>query len=135
LKMSNVYYEQSEMRRHRNHMERVAAAPLTDRRAGRDDYQAATVGHIAEAGEHITSGNFGAGPYFDARKNILNHPRRNQAAALALIVAAYEFNCPARFAAEAFKKWPKEKQQQANAALLQVIRSAESDMQKESEEA
>ena len=119
--MNEKTYIANERARHRRHLGYVAAAPLSDRQAGRADYAAATVEHITEAAEHITAGNMGAGVYHELASCIVEHPRTNLVATLAQWVAAYEFACPLPFARQAYKGWSTDKRHRVNLELAKVI--------------
>ena len=110
-------YEQNELARHRIHLQRVEGAPLAERQAARASYAIATVDHIEEAVGHLLAGNFGFGPYLAAREEVLGFKRRNGAAMLAMWAAAYEWQCPAAFARQAFRKWSPEKQAEVTEAI------------------
>lgn len=110
-------YEQNELARHRIHLQRVEEAPLADRQAARASYASATVDHIEEAVGHLLAGNFGFGPYLAAREEVLGFRRRNGVAMLAMWAAAYEWQCPAAFARQAFRKWSPDKQARVNEAI------------------
>ncbi len=119
--MTEKTYIANEIARHRRDLGYVAAAPLSDRQAGRADYAAATVEHITEAAEHITAGNFGAGVYHELASYVANHPRMNLVATLAQWVAAYEFACPPAFARQAYNGWDTDKRHRVNVELAKVI--------------
>ena len=131
--MDNQTYINNEIARHRRHVCYVAAAPLSDRQAGRADYAAATVEHIIEAAEHIAAGNFGAGVYHELVRNVVNYPRRNGVALLAQWVAAYEFACPPAFARQAYNGWDTDKRHRVNLELAKVIDAARRELATQSE--
>ena len=121
-------YQVSELMSHRTHLQRVEQAPLADRQAGRADYAKATPEDLTIAAEHLAAGNYGYGAWLDFNQNVLGHKRRNQAAQVALWIAAIEYGCPSAFARQVYRKWTPAQQAAATAAIAEVIATAEREL-------
>ena len=119
--MSNIptqaEYERRERQMFHAQLREVETAPLADRREARKEFADAleTPDLVAERVAWLLDGNYGKGSY-DAAREVLRRSRMNQVAWFTTTIAALEWRCPAKFAAEAWKKLAPAKK-----ALLQKL--------------
>jgi len=103
---SQQEYEQNELRAAWRHEQQVDAAPLGDRKDAQREFLEAMRDRPAVVGERIgwlVDGNYGYGAMLKA-KQVVASPRMNRRAALVQSVAVFEWQCPRRMAADAWKK-------------------------------
>jgi hypothetical protein len=81
---------------------------------------------VAERLGWLIDGNYGAGQQSMARQIVLS-PRMNRAAALNGLVGTYEYRCPARMVATAWKRLTAGQKAKLDSALQVVIRAAENE--------
>jgi hypothetical protein len=117
--MNDAEYEQNERKRLNAQIALVETAPLSERRIVRAEwFEALTdVKLIRERINWLLAGNYGKGAY-DAAWSIKNAKRGNRIAAIAQLLAAVEWQCPANFAREAWNGLNKAAQKAINAAIL-----------------
>ena len=96
-------YEDMEARMLVRKLAAVENQPLADRKAAAVDYWEALAdpGLLHQRAGWLLEGSYGYGPWKAAHK-IKARDRGNRAAALAVLLAALEWNCPARAAAAAY---------------------------------
>lgn len=114
----------------------VDRAPLSERQEARDafrDAMASDPALVAERAGWLIDGNYGQGEMLKA-KQVIARPRMNRRAALTQMIGIYEWNCPAAFGVEAWKKLTAGQKQALDAALDVVIEAAEAEMAAEQEE-
>lgn len=103
-------------------LQRVEKSPLADRNQGKDEYRTMMIAApeiIKERIQWIIDGNYGYGAMKSAERSIQS--RGNKIAQLAILVAALEYGCPSRMAAEAFNSLSKDQQKAINAAISELI--------------
>ena len=101
--MNQDQYHNDEMKRLDNQLLAIERSPLADRREAMKDYadmmqDSALVG---ERVEWILGGSYGYGAMMRAR-DIAKRPRMNRVAALSMLIAALDHNCPSAFARKAY---------------------------------
>jgi len=108
----------------------VDSASLSERQEAREDFyrvMAEDPARVAERVGWIIDGTHGYGVMLQA-KRIIASPRMNRRAALTHLVAIHEWNCPGKFAVDAWKKLTGEQKRTLDAALDVVIDAAEQEM-------
>ena len=120
-------YEMREIKRANEELLTVERLPLADRQEGREEYafylQDQPTYILGEI-DHILAGNYGQGFYLKIWQYIEESPRMNHGAILGQWVAARCFQCPARFAREAWNRLSKADQAQITAWILECIEDA-----------
>lgn len=115
------------------HQQEIEKAPLSDRQAARSDFYEAMATDPALVAERVgwlIDGNYGQGEMLKA-KQVIASPRMNRRAALTHMVGMFEWQCPAKFAAEAWHKLTASEKKALDAALDVVIEAAEREMAEE----
>jgi hypothetical protein len=126
---SQQEYEMNERRRAMQEGNEIDRAPLAERKenaqrfyeAMRDDPAA-----VAERLGWLIDGNYGFGQMSMA-KQIIASPRTNRVAALNGLVGTYEYRCPLRMVATAWKRLTTREKAMLDEALQVVIRAAENE--------
>ncbi len=97
-------------------------APLVDRWAARQDYVVLLQSPdlLADRVAWVLEGQYGYGARM-AAQDILRRPRMNRVAALGMLVADVECQCPGRFAVQAWKAITVAQQGAVVAAVTQAI--------------
>jgi hypothetical protein len=118
-------YTDQEVRRTHLQIARLSHQPLAARQSARDDYADALstrVGYVTRALEFIVNGDYGRGPQALAYEVLQAGPRRNKAAALSILLAALDFQCPAVFARQAYLSLDKDRRDRVESAFAEAIR-------------
>ena len=100
----------------------IESAPLVDRREARTEYTQAmreTPEIIAERVSWLLDGHYGRGAY--ALSHEIAQSRGNRVAGLAQLIAQLEWQCPAAFAREAWRRLSPIEQGAVNVAVAGVI--------------
>lgn len=121
--MHTDQYEANERLRARNTLEGYRTASLTHRQDARCAYKLALMHNpeiVAERLRWVLDGTHGMGPMLLAQEVAANR-RMNRTAALAHLVAAFAWSCPANFATGAYKACSPEQRAAADAAINEVI--------------
>lgn len=124
---SKQEYETNEIHRAQIEMDRIERAPLSERKEAAQDFYEAMRDDPATVAERLgwlLDGNYGYGQMVMA-KRIVASPRMNREAALTNLVATFEWRCPQRMVAEAWKKLTAPQKKMLDAALKVVIAAAE----------
>ena len=119
-------YETNELRLASKHMDEVDSAPLSDRKESAENFYAAMKGDPALVAERISwmlDGNYGKGAQLKAEQ-VIASPRMNRAAALNMLVASFEWLCPGRMAAAAWKRLTPVQKRELDEAIEVVIANA-----------
>lgn len=128
-------YERNERMSAHNHLQEIERAPLSDRKEAQRDF-ARVMGEdpalLAERLGWLIDGNYGYGEMGMA-KQIVAHPRMNREAALTQLVGAFEWQCPQRMTADAWKKLTSDQKAVLSAAVDVVIKAAEKEMRENGE--
>lgn len=115
------------------HAREVERNPLNERKEARESFQEAMATDPALVAERIgwlIDGNYGYGEMLKA-KQVVAHTRMNRKAALTHMVGLYEWQCPGKFAADAWNKLTGAQKQALDAAVNVVIEAAEQEMAEE----
>jgi hypothetical protein len=126
---SQAEYERNERIEAIRHEREVDAAPLADRKDAQRAFFEAMRDDPGTVGERISwliDGNYGYGPMRIA-KEIVASPRMNRRAGLTLLVGIFEWQCPRRMGADAWKKLTKPQKALLDRAVDVVIAAAEAD--------
>jgi hypothetical protein len=120
-------YESNE--RHLAHTEeqRIEKASLLDRKEAQAaflDTMATDPATVAERISWLLEGNYGYGQ-MQMAKQVLASPRMNREAALIQLAAVFDWLCPRRMAADAWKKLTAPQKKALSAAITVVISEAE----------
>ncbi len=105
-------YAEREAREHYRAVLEVERAPLADRQEARRDYLHAMVETpdvVAQRIWWLLTGVYGYGAQ-QAALGVLRDGTRNKPAAIGAMIAALEWRCPSRFAAQAFAELNKRQQ-------------------------
>jgi hypothetical protein len=124
--MTDQDYERNELRLAGKHMDEVNSASLSDRKDAAESFYAAMKDDPALVAERISwmlDGNYGKGAQLKAEQ-VLASPRMNQAAALNMLVASFEWMCPGRMAAASWKRLTPVQKRELDEAISVVIESA-----------
>ena len=126
--MDQKTYEEHEARILGKQLIGVEEAPLGERKEARQAWREAleTPGLVAERMRWLINGSYGFGAYRMAGR-ILAHPRSNRVAALSILVAGMEWQCPGAFARAAWKTLPEGRKNALKAELQAVIRDADTE--------
>lgn len=119
---TQAQYHANEMSRLARHLQQIENAPLLDRKEARKDWAEALQKYpdlITQRLGWLFNGSYGYGAMVRARE-IAGNKRANRAAALGLLIAALEWQCPADFARSEFRKLPAEQQEALNAAIIKA---------------
>lgn len=120
-------YDTREMQTARNRLAEVRKAPLADRKEAREAYRAAMADDpdlVAERVVWLLNGSYGYGEHLIAR-TIVAKPRMNRVAALAHLIAVYEWQCPEDFATKAWHDLTPDQQTAIDQAITRAIESHE----------
>ena len=131
--MNRDEYEIQEAHRHFIKVRDLDKLPLAERQEARADFHHAMredPGLIEERVGWVIAGHYGYGAYREARK-ILEHKRMNRKAALVHLVAAVEWNCPSRFARQAWRDLGTSYQERLDEYMDRAIRDAEETIEEE----
>jgi hypothetical protein len=123
---SQKEYEAREMREAMAKEREVESASLAERKEAQADFLKAMKEPdlIAERIGWLIDGNYGWGPMMRA-KQVVKAKRMNRQAALNQLIGIYEWSCPPRMAADAWKKLSKAEQSILERAINIVIEAAE----------
>ena len=123
--MTNEQYEANERNEAFRRTMEIERAPLSDRREARAEWLEAmkSPALVAERIEWLLDGHYGYGQMVEA-KGILGRTRMNREAALCQLIARYEWMCPAKFAAEAWKSLTDAQKADLSVAVINVINNA-----------
>lgn len=135
--MDNQAYEARERAMHFRDILAVESAPLSERQEARKAWAEALIlepGTVAERIGWILNGSYGYGSYMLSRQ-IMASPRMNQGAALAQMVAALEWRCPATFAREAYRKLTDKQRGIVDAAIADELKDYRDEQAAETAEA
>jgi hypothetical protein len=130
---SQQQYESNEARLLARQIEYVEKAPKEDRQAAVLEYSKMLREYpdvLIERIGWLLAGNYGYGSYRKAG-DIARSPRMNRPAALAQMIAALEWQCPARSAISAWKGLSVAQQKKINGAILRAIKEWEKEHGKE----
>lgn len=128
--MVNQAYENSEHDRAIREIREIESLPLSDRKENQQTFFEAMRNDPATIAERIAwifNGDYGYGQRIMARQ-ILAAPRMNREAALTQLVAAAEWRCPGRMAADAWKQLTASEKQVLQIAVDTAIQAAEQDL-------
>lgn len=119
MTMTNTEYERNERKQLNAQIKNVENALLQDRREARREWFEALTDEklIRERLNWLLGGNYGKGAH-DRAHEIKEQKRGNRVAAIAQLLAAVEWQCPASFAREAWNCLNKAAQKAINAAIL-----------------
>ena len=120
-------YEMREIKRANDELINVERLPLADRQEGREEYAhylKEQPTYILSEIDHILSGNYGQGFYLKIWQYLDRNPRMNHPAILGQWVAARCFQCPQRFACQAWNRLSKADQDQITEWILECIADA-----------
>ena len=98
---------------------------LADRQAARAEYQSDMQNNpelVAERIEWLLAGNYGQGPHLIALTILESSDRYNKIAALSQTIAAFEWQCPARFARQAYLNLSPTEQETITNHIQRVIK-------------
>ena len=126
---SQEEYEAREARMAHQQLQDVEKAPLADRKEGAKNYLRAMSEDPALVAERISwllDGNYGRGLMMKG-KQIVQSPRMNRTAALGVLIAAAEWQCPGRMAADMWKKLSHSQKEVLDQAISVVVTAAEKD--------
>ena len=123
MQTSDDEYDDSEIRSTLADVERYERAPLADRRAARDDWREGLKDPalIEECATGLLQGDYGHGAYILAHRIRTASTRANKVARIGQLLAALEWQCPAEFAAQAWKRSAPDIQRAANAAIQRAL--------------
>lgn len=120
----------------RQQLANVESAPLLERQDARKEYADDSASHpevVAQRVWWLLTGCYGYGSYVAALR-IADNPRMNRPAALAIMVAALEWFCPAAFARQAFNGLTTEQQATLTKAIRAEIRDYETEKAEQAQE-
>ena len=125
--MSDYAYEMQEAREFQQQLREVEKAPLADRKEAAAEFLEAMQDDPERVGERVgwlLDGNYGYGA-MQAAKRVLKNTRSNRAAQLTHMVAALDWQCPARAAMAAWKKLSAAQKAALDKEVNAVIRAVE----------
>jgi hypothetical protein len=117
-------YEAREARDLARKLAEIDAAPLSERKEAKAEYASALTDPelIQERCEWLLNGSYGFGAC-KAAARIQAQQRGNKAAALGLLVAALDWNCPARFAAAAYRELTSKQKKAIDKAIAKALKT------------
>lgn len=121
--MSDREYEAREAQEFHKQLREVEKAPLADRKEAAAEYLDAMKNDPSRVAERISwliDGNYGYGA-MKAAERVLRSPRMNRGAALSIMVAALDWQCPQRAATAAWKKLTKAQRDALDEAIKTEI--------------
>lgn len=113
-------YEEWEAKMHAAQMREIEIAPLSDRQEARAEWLYAMVNHPDVIGERVSwllMGTYGFGSQQVARRIVDESGRCNKVAALAHLIAALEWRCPAAFCIKAYRSLTKAQQRKVDSVI------------------
>ena len=108
-------------------------APLADRREAKAEWQDAITNQpqlVAERVAWLLNGCYGEEAYTAARQ-VMNSPRANAVAWVAIAIAAHEWSCPPREAWAAWRALTAEEREAVNSAIRAAIDEALAEQEQE----
>lgn len=123
---SEAAYRHNEAMRLARQLADVETAPLADRQAARADWAAALrdPALVAERVGWLLDGCYGRGAYDRAWAIARASARTNKPAQIGQLIAALDWQCPAAFARDAFRKLSHAQAVAVNAAVAVVVADA-----------
>ncbi len=121
--MTDHEYHQQALREAYRHEQEVDKAPLADRKEAQAEWLQSMKTEAGTIGERINwmlDGNYGQGEMLKAQ-TVIRSPRMNRVAALSQLIACYEWQCPTRMAADAWKKLTPQQQGILKGVIENVI--------------
>ena len=117
---------QDVMDRYRAEIRRVEGAPLSVRVAARSEWRDALADpdRVAERILCLVDGHYGPGAFLAVRQ-LMMRGRGNKVVALAQMVAALEWGCPARFARESWRTLTRRQRNAVHGAIDAAMVDAE----------
>jgi hypothetical protein len=125
MSQSQAEYESRELTAAHRALAEVEHAPLATRKEAAVEFADVLRSPwlVAERVGWLLDGNYGYGPMLMA-KRIVKSPRMNRAAVLTQLAAAFEWQCPPRMAAVAWKKLTTVEQNLLDQAVKKAIKDA-----------
>ena len=120
--MTDKEYETNEIRRAQNRLYQIEKAPLSERKAGREEFaESLTVpGIMARNTSWLLDGSYGYGEMALAHRLFLS-PRMNHVAALGQFLAAWDHGCSSGYARQAWNALPKDHQERVTKEITSAI--------------
>ena len=128
--MRNQHVDERQHDKAIGYMNSLSHNKLTDRQAARSEYHD-DMKHspelVAERVRWLLNGDYGYGAYLIANAIVESSSRYNKVAALSQAIAAFEWQCPALFARQAYLKLSKPEQQKIDRLIGAEIEQAKED--------
>lgn len=127
MESQQEYVNRSLVEAHR-HIQEIEGAPLSDRKeASKEFFEAMrdSPDLVAERLGWLFDGNYGYGEMLKARQVVDLSARANKVAQLNTLIGIFEWQCPARMVADAWKKLTAPQKDLLDRALKIVIEAAE----------
>lgn len=124
---SQAEYDNQSLAEATQHEREIERAPLADRKEAQQSFFEAMRDSPENVGERLSwllAGNYGRGAMMRAQQ-VVKSPRMNRRAALCLMTGVFEWMCPSRMGADAWKKLTPAQKQVLDQALDIVIAAAE----------